>query len=90
MEYELKKPLQVYSKDKGEYEKQSTIVVSFVLRTTNQLFCILGDASICFLSRSEEQVEILGLWIRTLSPFCDRKRTSAFVSMVLVLPATRR
>ena len=27
MEYELKKPLQVYSKDKGEYEKVINIVL---------------------------------------------------------------
>jgi hypothetical protein len=29
MEYELKKPLQVYNKEKGEYEAENTIVVSF-------------------------------------------------------------
>lgn len=43
MEYELKKPLEVYIKDKGEYEKQSTIIVSFVGRKGLQVIKRLQD-----------------------------------------------
>lgn len=43
MEYELKKPLQVYNKDKGEYEKQSNVVVSFTGRKGLQVIKRLQD-----------------------------------------------
>lgn len=51
MEYTLKKPLQVYSKDKGEYEPQETIVVSFtgkkglqtVKRLQDEIFKVFAE-----------------------------------------------
>lgn len=43
MEYELKKPLEVYNKEKGEYEPQSTIVVSFTGKKGLQVIRRLQD-----------------------------------------------
>ena len=43
MEYTLKKPLQVYSKDKGEYEPQDTIIVSFIGKKGLQVIKRLQD-----------------------------------------------
>lgn len=43
MEYTLKKPLQVYSKDRGEYEPQYTIIVSFTGKKGLQVIRRLQD-----------------------------------------------
>jgi len=43
MEYTLKKPLQVYSKEKGEYEIQDTIIVSFTGKKGLQVIRRLQD-----------------------------------------------
>lgn len=51
MEYTLKKPLQVYNKDKGEYEAQDTIIVSFtgkkglqtVKRLQDEIFKVFAE-----------------------------------------------
>lgn len=51
MEYELKKQLEVYNKEKGEYEPQSTIVVSFrgkkglqvIRRLQDEIFKIFSE-----------------------------------------------
>lgn len=43
MEYTLKKPLQVYSKENGQYEQQGTIVVSFTGKKGLQVIKRLQD-----------------------------------------------
>lgn len=43
MEYTLKKPLQVYIKEKGEYEPQDTIIVSFTGKKGLQVIKRLQD-----------------------------------------------
>lgn len=51
MEYTLKKPLQVYNKDKGEYEAQDTIIISFtgkkglqtVKRLQDEIFKVFAE-----------------------------------------------